>query len=396
MAAPNYPASLAPSQSDPYVFDTAHFDNLLNQNSKRLFVADDQLQIKVVEVGYRDWIFTNLTDLQVYLDSTQFRGTRIVLVPQRFSWDCLTISENGIRLLLDKLQAFPAFIDVICAFGKLSTETSDSLGGCYSWKQGNVSELCYLLKTVEQHGRAESAEPWSIRQLGIYHQHNPDLGSDTFIVLNPTTSFQKRLKDAQVKMGAAPVWRDIHMLALSHATWQWRWYLTYWESKLSQLTSKAHVSRIQGRPKTDVMPVVTIEYSDFQDVQVIHDRMNIAKYIFSSNVRICEKYQGHLYGSPNVDLLLDELKLQGSRVDNLLERTRSGSGLMQDIISFRGLDALRNSSENSNEMARLAEIDSKNMVKLTTKSQKDAGTLKKITLLTMIYLPASFVAVRLF
>jgi hypothetical protein len=68
---------------------------------------------------------------------------------------------------------------------------------------------------------------------------------------------------------------------------------------------------------------------------------------------------------------------------------------MQDIISFRGLDSLKTSSENSNEMARLADIDSKNMVKLTTKSQKDASTLKKVTWLTSVYLPASFVSVSL-
>lgn len=66
---------------------------------------------------------------------------------------------------------------------------------------------------------------------------------------------------------------------------------------------------------------------------------------------------------------------------------------MQDIISFRALDALKTSSENSNEMARLADIDSKNMVKLTSKSQKDASQLTKITIVTMVYLPASFVAV---
>jgi hypothetical protein len=70
------------------------------------------------------------------------------------------------------------------------------------------------------------------------------------------------------------------------------------------------------------------------------------------------------------------------------------NGQMQNIISFRGLDSLRTSSENSNEMARLADIDSKNMVQLTMKSQKDAATLKKVTWLTSIYLPASFVSVR--
>lgn len=136
--------------------------------------------------------------------------------------------------------------------------------------------------------------------------------------------------------------------------------------------------------------------------------MNTAKYILSSNTGICEKVRGRLLGSPETDLFAEELKLQSNRVDNLLERTKSGSTLvrqvvlqkpvanpiqMQNIISFRGLDSLRTSSENSNEMARLADIDSKNMVKLTMKSQKDAGTLKKVTWLTSIYLPASFVSV---
>jgi len=83
--------------------------------------------------------------------------------------------------------------------------------------------------------------------------------------------------------------------------------------------------------------VLTIEYSDFQDVQVIHDRMNAAKYILSSNTRICETFPPLLSGqnSPAIGLLLEELKLQGARVDNLLERTRSGSGLVSDDLHNR-------------------------------------------------------------
>jgi homoserine trans-succinylase len=159
------------------------------------------------------------------------------------------------------------------------------------------------------------------------------------------------------------------------------------------------------------MPIVAIEYSDFQDVQVIHDRMNAASYILNSNISICSKARAKISESHDVDLFLDELRLQEMRVKNLLERAKSGSSLvrcrhtvptsqltvaqMQDIISFRGLDSLKTSSENSNEMARLADIDSKNMVQLTTKSQRDASTLKKVTWLTSVYLPASFVSVGL-
>ena len=76
------------------------------------------------------------------------------------------------------------------------------------------------------------------------------------------------------------------------------------------------------------MPVLTIEYSDFQDVQVIHDRMNAAKYILSSNISICAKTKDKLCEDSNMDLFLEELKLQSTRVDNLLERARSGSGLV--------------------------------------------------------------------
>lgn len=99
--------------------------------------------------------------------------------------------------------------------------------------------------------------------------------------------------------------------------------------------SKAHVSRVQGRGRLEHMPVLTIEYSDFQDVQVIHDRINAAKYILSSNSGICRKLQQKLAGSLEIDLFADELKLQSNRVDNLLERTKSGSTLVRPSLSLK-------------------------------------------------------------
>jgi hypothetical protein len=163
-------------------------------------------------------------------------------------------------------------------------------------------------------------------------------------------SFQRRLKDAQAKTSSIPSWRDIHNLALSHATWQWRWYLTFWESKLAALVrqpryassawlispqvSKAHVSRVQGRTELERMPVLTIEYSDFQDVQLIHDRMNAAKYILNSNTGICERLEERLLGSPETGLFAEELRLQSNRADNLLERTKSGSTLVRQTCRW--------------------------------------------------------------
>ncbi|ORY06762.1 hypothetical protein BCR34DRAFT_571097 [Clohesyomyces aquaticus] len=379
----DYPLSLA--ECDPYVYDLTYSDKLLQDHSKRLFVDDDELRIKVIEIGEpQDRQFDNFASFDEYLGSTDFRGTRIILVPQVHSWSKLLISQNGIRRLLHRFKVFPAMLDIICAFGEQTSEISDSLGGCHRVMSESVSEHCYLIKNAEKNGREDAQEPWSIRQMGVYHRHNEANEGDTFIIFNPLLSFQHRLKNARILSSPTP--DDLHMLALSHCTWQFRWYLGYWESKLGDLISKAHLSEVE-MTKNVRKTTLTIEYGDVQDVQVIHDRMNMAKFVLSSNLNICNSLL-----NDSAALFRAEILMQSSRADNLLERTRSASSLMQDILSFRGLDALKLSSENSNEMARLADIDNKNMVELTKKSQRDAQTLKKITILTMVYLPASFVS----
>jgi hypothetical protein len=84
------------------------------------------------------------------------------------------------------------------------------------------------------------------------------------------------------------------------------------------------------------MPVLTIEYPDFQDVQLIHDRMNAAKYILNSNTGICEILKERLLRSPETDLFAEELRLQSNRADNLLERTKSGSTLVRQTWAGDG------------------------------------------------------------
>jgi hypothetical protein len=95
------------------------------------------------------------------------------------------------------------------------------------------------LKIAEKHGRDEPDEPWSIRQIGIYHQHDSGKDIDTFIFLNPVMSLQERLKSAMRNCNQLPDRQDIHNLAFSHSNVGWRWYLSFWESKLNDLVSFA-------------------------------------------------------------------------------------------------------------------------------------------------------------
>ncbi|PMD19929.1 hypothetical protein NA56DRAFT_190843 [Hyaloscypha hepaticicola] len=383
--------------SDPYAFDIAHYTRLLVENSKRLFVQDDQLWIKVMEIGHRDIMFKSSLEFEAYLRSPEFKGTRLILIPQRFSWDNLLISESGLKLLLSRFNIFPAFLDVVNAFGAQTSSESDSISTSHTHVRANISECCYVTRHVDDHAREESEDSWSIRQMGVYHQRNVWSNADTFIILNPSKTFLQRLKDAQTVSGRLPTWRDIHILAASCATTPWRRYISYMESKLAQLKTKAHLSAVAESETPDTRPKLKIEFADTQNTGVIHDKLHKVDHILGSNLNVFsilstvmsgrDGIQAHFDGRDNrLAFCTNETEMQQRRVNTLFQRINAASGLMQNIIDFRGLEALKTSSEMSTELSRLAQ-------KNAEKSQKDARTITTITIFTMIYLPASFVSV---
>lgn len=65
------------------------------------------------------------------------------------------------------------------------------------------------------------------------------------------------------------------------------------------------------------------------------------------------------------------------------------------MMSFRTLDALRDNSEQTAELQKLTRHENNLMLELTKKARQDTKTLKTITILTLVYLPATFVAVRI-
>jgi hypothetical protein len=62
-------------------------------------------------------------------------------------------------------------------------------------------------------------------------------------------------------------------------------------------------------------------------------------------------------------------------------------------LDFHAAAATQVSARKSQQMTELAKEDNDLMFELTRKSQADARTLKSITILTLFYLPASFVSV---
>jgi hypothetical protein len=58
-------------------------------------------------------------------------------------------------------------------------------------------------------------------------------------------------------------------------------------------------------------------------------------------------------------------------------------------------DKANDAAANANDMAKLARVDNAVMLQLSARALKDGHTLKVITVLTLIYLPAMFVSVSI-
>lgn len=102
-----------------------------------------------------------------------------------------------------------------------------------------ASESCFLLQHVEQHGREEQSDPWSIRQTGVYHRSDKALNQDTDLIVNPSDRLQERLKELKASTSAAA---GVSLLLMSTTTRNWRPYLDYLESRLDVLVSPGAIA----------------------------------------------------------------------------------------------------------------------------------------------------------
>lgn len=102
-----------------------------------------------------------------------------------------------------------------------------------------------------------------------------------------------------------------------------------------------------------------------------------------------------LLTNSGISTLATQTTITESRAENLLRRLDGTATLVRSILDWKALETLQASSRTSAELAQLARDDSVVSNHLARKATQDARTLKSITILTLVYLPASFVATLL-
>ncbi|KAF8244930.1 hypothetical protein K440DRAFT_557560, partial [Wilcoxina mikolae CBS 423.85] len=307
----------------------------------------------------------------------------------------LQITEKAMRKLLTFLRVTPDFLEYLFAYGEKSLPSDDgqgratvtnSLDGAYA------ADTCYLLRYVEKNGRSWNSNPWSIRRTGVYHRYCPDTQSNVFIFLHPKeqTKLQERIHSLCTQDESSMPWANpmrLHLLLLSSYLDNWRWYLS--DLGRDFLKTQNTALTIDIRDTDDY----TLSFETMLALRNLESKVTPLSTVFGGTLPTIRSLQAlnnmlhHEQGFNEKDhsQIANRLSIYESRLEGYIISTAA----LQDrirILTDQLADAL-----NLKNQETAASVNG-HMLMLTRDTVDDSATVRVVTLVTLIYLPASFVA----
>ncbi|KAK4894201.1 hypothetical protein LTR27_007569 [Elasticomyces elasticus] len=182
-------------------------------------------------------------------------------------------------------------------------------------------------------------------------------------------------------------------------------------TSLQAFTSRRHFTRRSQRTQAAYGEPLTVtghqfSFRDLPRVHYIEERANETLSILQNNVEVLERLEAD-YKSviASLDSSIDapfrdaamvkfvkiisdtqtKMKLQQTRVTKLLRLLSDRKSLLQGILSYESMEANR-------RLAEKASISAENMESLAHKTKLEAVSMRIITLVTLFFLPGTFIS----
>jgi len=186
----------------------------------------------------------------------------------------------------------------------------------------------------------------------------------------------------------------------------WREYLGGMRQTVNELNEKARFSRVGRACQHDY----EITFTDVQRLQGLRQKLLRCSSMLESMLSICDGIElqcndlgkhGVTSYHTHVQLEMHRSQLRGHRraVDTLLTLTGDTSLLLSHILKYRSdelieksNDALQNSVAVLGRIANDTKRESEHMGRLSEQTNKDSRSMRVLTSVASLYLPATFVA----
>jgi hypothetical protein len=106
-----------------------------------------------------------------------------------------------------------------------------------------MAEFAYNVRYVALHGRRDLSNPWSLRHAAIYERINLHDFTSQRILLQMPKSVKSKLSHAATEHRVPQAGQrstidlECHILVFFFTVKDWRWYLSFLETKLQELVS---------------------------------------------------------------------------------------------------------------------------------------------------------------
>jgi hypothetical protein len=164
------------------------------------------------------------------------RANRDSIIKQGYSWGPLNTTLFTFRKILEYNRVSSKFLYFVHAFGRkiddesLSRDGYDLSTSCQSG--ATISEFCYNIQYFEKNGRLD-CPPWSLRQVGVYHQRNSNNSRSRWLLLNPSQYLRARLEETVRHHPYTAV--SLHLSLLSATSRNWLEYMEDLHAEIRQL-----------------------------------------------------------------------------------------------------------------------------------------------------------------
>ncbi|OOF94503.1 hypothetical protein ASPCADRAFT_397324 [Aspergillus carbonarius ITEM 5010] len=398
--------SVAMSASSASNIDGERYESVLPYlRYPPLIVTPDRSEIRLVDFASEDATkhdatFTHSEEFESYISTNTQPHARIISICSQNSIRPLQITERALRRLMKLYEIDADFLDIVVSFGDKPRNSDAGLGEMKVKQRADGSyDMQYLLTYADEY-KAYGSTKWTIRQIGVFHRYKPSGGGNLWIFLHakPNTKLQQQF---EAKLTECPStlgqdWFSLHSLVLSSYLVNWRWCI---RGLGDQLENSADIALTRDLSKSDgIDQNVLLELLKPQHlgdvILPLSSWMGVAQATISKMQEINTLLYTKGFSTENNydrvsgDLASYKVNLEGHlRSVRVLERKAQGiSDLVGSKVTF--------DKEITNKFTIIAVIIDINqsMLKLTDEGFDDNATVKVVTLVTLIYLPASFVA----
>ncbi|KAL2035133.1 hypothetical protein VTO58DRAFT_101050 [Aureobasidium pullulans] len=395
----NYPMFI--NNHDSIAFDHKAYSSRLQQLSDDVFQEHDSI-VSVID-NYDDALNLDTKCLKsddeinagLLSDATR---SRIILLSQNDSFEPLNITARWTRIILDHYHVMPEFLDVLLQFGSrgMSVFEQNSSSIAIKTSRSTSYNITYNLPYVEPNGRTTS-DPVSRRHTGVFYRYDAQEHQELAIIINPMTNskVEQRLRHTRLQRTYTlrhPL--DLHCLVLSSYIPNWRPYIESLAEEVASMRQKVLAISIENdHPVLKANTLATLRALEdkiiFRTLGGLKTALKIVHALDTLNERIYvdSHVEPEAFNKMKESLNNFSETLQGHTQSVEIMEKR----LTATISSWSSLLELRNQSiELKNQ--RTAEETNRLMLRLNLKSVDDNTTVKLITIFTLVYLPASFVA----